>query len=104
MICQDVRVLKEKFDEGIPFSKSLSSSQTSCILASSASSSKSLIPEQQLESLPKEGADDSMETREKQGVSSFSTQFSSGDEATKDDHKAPDSDDEWEIFDRDTQF
>ncbi|GER26531.1 hypothetical protein STAS_02190 [Striga asiatica] len=39
VICQDVRVLKEKFDEHIPLSKSLFSSQTSFILASAASSS-----------------------------------------------------------------
>ncbi|KAF9669413.1 hypothetical protein SADUNF_Sadunf14G0105100 [Salix dunnii] len=42
VICQDVRLLKEKFDERVPLSKSVSSSQTSCILASSGSSVKSL--------------------------------------------------------------
>ncbi|PPE01317.1 hypothetical protein GOBAR_DD01643 [Gossypium barbadense] len=42
VICQDVRLLKEKFDERIPLSKSISSSQTSCILASSSSSLKSM--------------------------------------------------------------
>ncbi|KAG9134010.1 hypothetical protein Leryth_004716 [Lithospermum erythrorhizon] len=35
VICQDVRVLREKFDERVPLSKSLSSHQTSCRLASS---------------------------------------------------------------------
>ncbi|XP_011033685.1 PREDICTED: uncharacterized protein LOC105132091 [Populus euphratica] len=42
VICQDVRLLKERFDERVPLSKSVSSSQTSCILASSASSIKSM--------------------------------------------------------------
>ncbi|XWS76439.1 hypothetical protein CRYUN_Cryun01aG0176300 [Craigia yunnanensis] len=42
VICEDVRLLKEKFDERIPLSKSISSSQTSCILASSGSSLKSM--------------------------------------------------------------
>ncbi|TQD92814.1 hypothetical protein C1H46_021589 [Malus baccata] len=49
VICQDVRLLKEKFDERVPLSESVSSSQTSCILASSGSSMKSaafdLVPE-----------------------------------------------------------
>ncbi|PIA26499.1 hypothetical protein AQUCO_09200005v1 [Aquilegia coerulea] len=50
VICQDVKILKENFDDRVPFSKSLSSSQTSCILASSGSSVKSLasdlVPEE----------------------------------------------------------
>ncbi|BFG43197.1 hypothetical protein CerSpe_294710 [Prunus speciosa] len=39
VICLDVSLLKEKFDERVPLSQSVSSSQTSCILASSGSSS-----------------------------------------------------------------
>ncbi|KAF5204557.1 ELKS/Rab6-interacting/CAST family protein [Thalictrum thalictroides] len=50
VICQDIKILKENFDDRVPFSKSLSSSQTSCLLASSGSSVKSLasdlVPEQ----------------------------------------------------------
>ncbi|WCJ21499.1 hypothetical protein M5689_003646 [Euphorbia peplus] len=42
VICHDVRLLKEKFDERVPLSKSISSNQTSCILASSGSSAKSM--------------------------------------------------------------
>ncbi|KAK8718042.1 hypothetical protein V6N13_045291 [Hibiscus sabdariffa] len=42
VICQDVRLLKEKFDRCILLSKSTSSRQTSCILASSTSSLKSM--------------------------------------------------------------
>ncbi|KAM1001524.1 hypothetical protein TB2_007899 [Malus domestica] len=56
VICQDVRLLKEKFDERVPLSESVSSSQTSCILASSGSSMKSaafdLVPER-LDELPR---------------------------------------------------
>ncbi|KAI4304507.1 hypothetical protein MLD38_040004 [Melastoma candidum] len=39
VICQDVRILKEKFDARVPLSQSISSSQTSCLLASSSGSS-----------------------------------------------------------------
>ncbi|KAL1550199.1 hypothetical protein AAHA92_18197 [Salvia divinorum] len=95
VICQDVRMLKETFDEDIPFSKSLSSSQTSCILASSASSSKSLIREQ-VDLLPDEGAD-SLDTQDKKGTVSCSTESSSQDEAAGNDDKAL-SDDEWEML------
>ncbi|KAI4340226.1 hypothetical protein MLD38_025085 [Melastoma candidum] len=42
VICQDVRILKEKFDAGFPLSQSITSSQTSRLLASSSSSHKSL--------------------------------------------------------------
>lgn len=41
VICLDVKFLKEKFDERVPLSESVSSSQTSCLLASSSSSRKS---------------------------------------------------------------
>ncbi|CAN1855336.1 hypothetical protein LINPERHAP1_LOCUS41667 [Linum perenne] len=40
VICQDVRLLKEKVDNRVPLSQSISSSQTSCILASSGSSAR----------------------------------------------------------------
>lgn len=42
VICQDVGLLKEKFDKRLPLSMSVSSSQTSCKLASSSSSQKSM--------------------------------------------------------------
>lgn len=38
MICQDVKLLKEKFDSGVALSESISSGQTTCKLASSSSS------------------------------------------------------------------
>ncbi|KAL0458065.1 UNVERIFIED_CONTAM: hypothetical protein Slati_0433700 [Sesamum latifolium] len=95
VICQDVRLLKEKFDERVPFSKSLSSSQTSCILASSTSSLKSLIPEQ-VESVPDEAAD-SMEARKKDEIS-CSDEKSYEEKAAKDELKAL-LDDGWDLFD-----
>ncbi|PKI70598.1 uncharacterized protein LOC116187927 isoform X2 [Punica granatum] len=36
VICQDVKLLKERFDSGVALSKSISYGQTSCILASSS--------------------------------------------------------------------
>ncbi|KAH1261526.1 hypothetical protein GmHk_02G004370 [Glycine max] len=42
VICQDIKLLKEKFDANLPLSKSFTSSQTSCKLASSGSSHKTL--------------------------------------------------------------
>ncbi|KAM6558611.1 hypothetical protein CsatA_027850 [Cannabis sativa] len=42
VICQDVSLLKEKFDKRLPLSMSVSSSQTSCKLASSGSSLRSI--------------------------------------------------------------
>lgn len=65
VICQDVRLLKEKFDEHIPLSKSLFSSQTSFILASSNTSFKSLSPDQ-VEIVPER--DDSLEIQKKETI------------------------------------
>ncbi|KAL3644853.1 hypothetical protein CASFOL_010033 [Castilleja foliolosa] len=65
VICQDVRVLKEKFDERVPISKSLFSSQTSFILASSSKSSssyKSLVTDS-VEPISMGGDDDLLETQ-----------------------------------------
>ncbi|GLT54281.1 hypothetical protein SLA2020_274920 [Shorea laevis] len=55
VICQDVRLLKGKFDDRVPLSKSVSSSQTSCILATTSGSSvksmaSDLVPERSLAS------------------------------------------------------
>lgn len=41
-----MRLLKEKFDDRVPLRKSLCSGQTSCILASSSSSLKSMISDE----------------------------------------------------------
>ncbi|EYU38142.1 hypothetical protein MIMGU_mgv1a007025mg [Erythranthe guttata] len=103
VICHDVRLLKEKFEEHVPYSKSLASSQTSCILASSTSSSKSSNPEQ-VEPLRN---DSSLETEKKtKSISRFFKHYSSSEDeaaATDDDLKAladnDDDDDGWELFD-----
>lgn len=87
MICQDVRLLKEKFDDRVPLSKSLSSSQTSCILASSSSSLKSVVPD------PDQAADQTNPS-ERQKMDSTSAAA----EETGNNCKAL-LDDEWEIFD-----
>ncbi|CAK9151046.1 unnamed protein product [Ilex paraguariensis] len=92
VICQDVKLLKEKFDDHVPLSKSFTSSQTSCILASSSSSSKSMSPD-----LVPERADPS-ETPKTSPISSVHEQLSYGEERYKDDRKAL-VEDGWEFFD-----
>ena len=92
VICQDVKLLKEKFDDHVPLSKSFTSSQTSCILASSSSSSKSVSPD-----LVPERADPS-ETPKTSPTPSVHEQMSYGEERYKDDRKAL-VEDGWEFFD-----
>ncbi|KAK4418247.1 hypothetical protein Salat_2237400 [Sesamum alatum] len=91
VICQDVRLLKEKFDEHVPLSKSLFSSQTSFILASSKASYKSLTPDQ-VEIVPER--DDSLETPKKTDHKQIFEE-----DAAREDHKAL-VDDGWDIFDK----
>ncbi|XVF21809.1 hypothetical protein REPUB_Repub12eG0122000 [Reevesia pubescens] len=126
VICEDVRLLKEKFDERIPLSKSISSSQTSCILASSSSSLKSMAsdlgPElgemaKTLEKRsptpsvngqsPKSRSSETAKTPEKRSstpsVDGQSPKSRSSEERFKADSKEL-LDDGWEIFDRDAEF
>ncbi|KAA8550891.1 hypothetical protein F0562_002575 [Nyssa sinensis] len=93
VICQDVKLLKEKFDERVPLSKSLSSSQTSFILASSSSSLKSMPPDQ----VP-ELADSSQSPKITSPTASINDQLFSGEEKASEDRKAL-VDDGWEFFD-----
>ncbi|KAL2507730.1 hypothetical protein Fot_31377 [Forsythia ovata] len=95
VIRQDVRLLKENFDECVPFSKSLSSSQTSFILASSSSSLKTLVPDQ-VEPVPDKI--DSLENPKKRDPEPCSDEQMSEKEATKDDSEER-VDEGWEIFD-----
>ena len=88
-----MKLLKEKFDERVPLSKSLSSSQTTCILASSYSSLKSLAPDQVPELVESSETPKSTSTRH-----SVDGQVSSGEERERDDRKAL-ADDGWEFFD-----
>ena len=95
VICKDVKLLKEKFDARIPLSRSLSSDQTSCILASSSSSMKSLALDQ-----VSEQADPLTESPKKTSPSaSIDDSLSSGEEKAKDDRKAF-VDAGWEFFDK----
>ncbi|WRX10595.1 hypothetical protein QQP08_003082 [Theobroma cacao] len=101
VICEDVRLLKEKFDERVPLSKSISSSQTSCILASSGSSLKSMASDLGCEQGEK------AKTPEKRSptpsVNGQSSKSRSLEERCKADGKEL-LDDGWEIFDRDAEF
>ncbi|CAA2995940.1 rab11 family-interacting 3 [Olea europaea subsp. europaea] len=94
VIRQDVSLLKEKFDECVPFSKSLSSSQTSFILASSSSSSKTLFPHQ-VEPVPDQI--DSLENPKKRDPEPCLDEQMSGKESVRDDTEER-VDEEWEIF------
>ncbi|KAE9460516.1 hypothetical protein C3L33_07512, partial [Rhododendron williamsianum] len=94
VICQDVKLLKEKFDERVPLSKSLSSSQTTCILASSSSSLKSMSPD-----LVPELAESSETAKKTSPSPSVDYHLSSGgEESDREDRKAL-TDDGWEFFD-----
>uniref|UniRef100_A0A1J3HP15 CUE domain-containing protein n=1 Tax=Noccaea caerulescens TaxID=107243 RepID=A0A1J3HP15_NOCCA len=92
VICQDIRHLKEKFDNRVPLSQSISSSQTSCKLASSISSMKSLLLEKPSEP--------SYETPEASG-SDESPKALVNEE--KDERKEL-MEDGWDIFDKETEL
>ncbi|CAF2141382.1 ELKS/Rab6-interacting/CAST family member 1 isoform X1 [Brassica rapa] len=92
VICQDIRILKEKFDNRVPLSQSVTSSQTSCKLASSGSSMKSLLLEKPLEL--------SYETPE---ASSSNKSPKALVEERKDERKEL-LEDGWDIFDKETEL
>ncbi|KAK8482161.1 hypothetical protein V6N13_131860 [Hibiscus sabdariffa] len=98
VICEDIRVLKQKFDERIPLSKSISSSQTSCILASSGSSLKRATSD--LGS----GKWATAKTPEKRSPTPSVDEQSPKSRSSDERNKAELSDDDWEIFDRDAEF
>ncbi|KAI3848035.1 hypothetical protein MKX03_028972 [Papaver bracteatum] len=112
VICKDVKLLKEKFDECVPFSKSVSSSQTSCILASSGSFSKSLVadwvPEHDLSSETPKKITPASSISSASLVSSvcedhpLMTTTVPENEDTKFDGKKSLSDDDWEMFEDET--
>lgn len=94
VICQDVKLLKQKFDERVPLSESLSSSQTSCRSASSSSYLKNLA----LAQVPLQ-----IETALGTRISptpSISSHLSSGEEREAYHRDTQVDDDEWEFFDR----
>lgn len=88
VICQDVKQLKEKFDQRLPLSRSLFSTQTSFLLASSNSSLKSSVPDQVEAVAVRDG--DRMETGDHEKVPE--------DELASADPKALAEDDEWILF------
>lgn len=96
VICQDVRLLKERFDERVPLSKSVSSSQTSCILASSSSSLKSVASVQVLEQCKSSGS--SKQSTPAASIDGQSPKSSPLDKRSGADRKAL-LDDGWELFD-----
>ncbi|KAI3835746.1 hypothetical protein MKW92_033209 [Papaver armeniacum] len=112
VICKDVKFLKQKFDECVPFSKSVSSSQTSCILASSGSFSKSLVadwvPEHDLSSETPKKITPASSISSASLVSSvcedhpLMTATSPENEDTKFDGKKSLSDDDWDMFEDET--
>ncbi|RAL38214.1 hypothetical protein DM860_017419 [Cuscuta australis] len=87
VICQDVRLLKMKFDNGVPLSESFSSGQTSCILASSNSSLKSMTPEPAYQAAEPINSSDEHE------------ELGSASQTRDGEHKDVTADDDWEIFD-----
>lgn len=98
VICQDVRLLKEKFDERVPLSQSVSSSQTTCILASSGSSTKSiayLVAEQVLAS------DTPEKVSPTPSIHVESPRLKA--ESTRADRGEP-MEDDWEIFDNEAEL
>ncbi|CAL0300575.1 unnamed protein product [Lupinus luteus] len=104
VICEDIRLLKEKFDANIPLSKSFTSSQTSCILASSGLSQKAVAS-----GVGSEHSDSSaiLEISPAASVASLSSKSGHGEERTKaNDQKAllDDDDDEWDIFEKDAEL
>ncbi|KAF3436327.1 hypothetical protein FNV43_RR23419 [Rhamnella rubrinervis] len=102
VICLDVRLLKEKFDERVPLSESLSSNQTSCILASSGSSLKSMAHD----SVSNGGQSSKLLLEKASLVSSIiglSPKSISEEDKVKADHKEL-LEDGWDIFEKDIEL
>ncbi|XP_050363769.1 uncharacterized protein LOC126782551 [Argentina anserina] len=104
VICQDVKLLKEKFDERLPLSQSVSSSQTSCILASSSSSLKSVASGLLLERVVSVGSSESPKTPERASSVASVDGLSPKcrlENGTVEVNKQALMDDGWEVFDED---
>ncbi|WJX12207.1 hypothetical protein P8452_02729 [Trifolium repens] len=95
VICQDIRLLKEKFDANLPLSKSITSSQTTCILASSGSSNKT--------SASNAGSDHSDSSELLMITQAAPIVYESEEEKSKAEHNAL-LDDGWDIFDKDAEL
>lgn len=96
VICQDIRLLKEKFDANLPLSKSFTASQTSCILASSGSSHKTVASNV--------GSEHSDSSEVLEITQAAPIVFNGGEEeSSKAEHNAL-IDDGWDIFDKDAEL
>lgn len=96
VICQDIRLLKEKFDANLPLSKSFTASQTSCILASSGSSHKTVAS-----NVGSEHSDSSEVLKITQAAPIV---FNGGEEERSEEEHNALIDDGWDIFDKDAEL
>lgn len=93
VVCQDIKLIKEKFDQRVPLSKLLSSSYTSSSLTSSSSSITSTAPQQVSELIHSR---DRTEARRETSIAD--DQLSSKEEVRS--HHKERIDDGWEFFDK----
>ncbi|KAL2991969.1 hypothetical protein AAZX31_10G024500 [Glycine max] len=100
VICQDIKLLKEKFDANLPLSKSFTSSQTSCKLASSGSSHKTLASDAGSDHSESSGI---RKTSWTTSIESLSSKIGHDEEKSKADHNAL-LDDGWDIFEKDAEL
>lgn len=94
VICQDVKKLKENFDQNVPLGKLLSSIHTSFILASSTSSLRSLVPDQ----VPDEDETSTSRCDDQLMTDNYET-ANENETAAREDCKALEENDGWEFFD-----
>lgn len=92
VVCQDIKLIKEKFDQHVPLSKLLSSSYTLASLTSSSSSIPSTAPQQMSELVH---ALDSIKALDR---SIADDQISYGEEVPS--HQKELIDDGWEFFNK----
>ncbi|KAK4766035.1 hypothetical protein SAY87_007677 [Trapa incisa] len=100
VICQDVKLLKERFDSGVSLSKSISFGQTSCILASSSSTlgnstSSDRVPNHGLNLNYKAPDGANLETSMDQSSPRKESRYENGAGADEKDH----TDNGWELCD-----
>ncbi|KAJ9696245.1 hypothetical protein PVL29_008469 [Vitis rotundifolia] len=103
VICQDVKFLKVKFDDRVPLSQSLSSSQTSCKLASSSSSLKSMSSDPVPVPALADESETPKQTSPTASVGGQSPKKSPVESGARDFHKAL-LDDGWDLFENDVDI
>ncbi|XP_047158334.1 uncharacterized protein LOC124828976 isoform X3 [Vigna umbellata] len=95
VICQDIRLLKERFDANLPLSESFTSSQTSCKLASSGTSHKTAASD-----VGSVHGDSSERSKTSESLSSKSGH----DEEKSKAYQNALLDDGWDIFEKDAEL